>query len=148
MGNLGLSPCISSRYHRVIFLEITSVVIWTLKYHNLYTSSQSNNWYLMPESSWDWGAMCQSIVLSQCWWTSIQGISTLILGSPSAKVYLSAKFCLLVVKACMLYNLWVFLFSLFLLLWFCLLLLSMCNYIIKQQQQHEIIRRTRTTTKT
>ena len=49
------------------------------------------------------GSICQSIVLCQCWWTGIQGISTLLLGGPSAKVYLSAKFYLLVVKAYMLY---------------------------------------------
>ena len=45
----------------------------------------------------------QSIVLCQCWWTSIQGIPALFGGGgPSAKAYLSAKFCLLVVQAYML----------------------------------------------
>ena len=43
------------------FSEITSVVIWSLKYYNLYTSSQSNNWYLMPESSWSWGGKSASV---------------------------------------------------------------------------------------
>ena len=42
----------------------------------------------------------QSIVLCQCWWASIQGIPALFGGGgPSAKAYLSAKFCLLVVNA-------------------------------------------------
>ena len=47
----------------------------------------------------------QSIVLCQCWWTSIQGIPALFGcegGGPSAKAYLCAKFCLLAVKAYML----------------------------------------------
>ena len=46
---------------------------------------------------------CQTIVLCQYWWTSIQGIPAHFGdGGPSAKAYLSAKFCLLVVKAYML----------------------------------------------
>ena len=87
------------------FSEITSIVIWSLKYHNLYTSSQSNNWYLMPESSWFGGwSIWQSIPVYQCWWTGIQGISALLVGAgPPAKVYLSANVGGLVFKASLLY---------------------------------------------
>ena len=121
------------------------------------------------------GSICQSIVLCQCRWTGIQGISTLFWGvhlpkysslpmlvdwysrhlycitwgGPYAKVYLSAKFSLLVVKAYMLYNL----YESFYAHCFCCCcsVCYCCPCVIiytKQQQQHEIIRRTRTTTKT
>ena len=95
------------------------------------------------------GCICQSIVPCQCWWTGIQGISTLFLGGPSAKVYLSAKFYLLVVKAYMLYNLYESFYSHCFCC--CCSVCYCCPCVIiytKQQQQHEIIRRTRTTTKT
>ena len=92
------------------------------------------------------GSICQSIVLCQCWWTGIQGISTLLLGGPSAKVYLSAKFYLLVVKAYMLYNLYESFYSHC--FCYCSVCYCPCVTIYTKQQQHEIIRRTRTTTKT
>ena len=122
-----------------------------------------------------WGSICQSILVCQCWWTGIQGISALLLvgpsakvflsanvgglvfkasllyylGGPSAKVSLSAKFCLLVVKAYMLYNLYESFYS----HCFCCCCCSVCYccpcvIIYTKQQQHEMIRRTRTTTKT
>ena len=69
-------------------------------------------------------------------------------GGPYAKVYLSAKFSLLVVKAYMLYNL----YESFYAHCFCcccsVCYCCPCVIIYTKQQQHEIIRRRRTTTKT
>ena len=130
-------------------------------------------WYLMHLCSinegWGRGSICQSIVLCQCWWTSIQGISALVPGGsicqsifachvlstgsqgiyalvPGGSICQSLFVCQ--VKAYMLYNLYESFYSHCFCCCCSVCYCCPCVIIYTKQQQHEIIRRTRTTTKT